>query len=64
MWGVMFARISLSSILAGVQRREMGLCEAASVGGLLGLSMGIIFAVFQMLGMALYLMEWLKILVR
>ena len=64
MCGVMFARVSLSSTLAGVQRREMGLCDAASVGGLLGFRIGMILAVFQMLGMELFVTEWLKMLVR
>lgn len=57
MCGVMFVRISLSSILTGVQRSEMGLYEAGSVGDLFGLSMGMIFAVFQVLGMMLCAME-------
>ena len=57
MWGLMFARMSLSSILTGVQRREIGLCEAASVGGFLGFRMGIILAVFQMWGIELFAME-------
>ena len=34
----------------GLQRREIGLYEAGSVGVLLGLKMGMILAVFQMLG--------------
>ena len=64
MCGLMLARMSLSSTLTGVQRREMGLCDDASVGGLLGFRMGMILAVFQILGMVLYVMEWLKMLVR
>ena len=35
----------------------MGLYEAGSVGDLFGLSMGMIFAVFQVLGMMLCAME-------
>ena len=57
MCGVMFVRISLSSILTGVQRSEIGLYEAGSVGGLFGLRIGIILAVFQVLGMMLCAME-------
>ena len=48
MCGLMLFRTSLSSILDGVQRSEIGLYEAGFVGSLLGLSMGIMFAVFQM----------------
>ena len=57
MCGLMLARMSLSSTLTGVQRREMGLCDAASVGGLLGFRIGMILAVFQILGMELFVME-------
>ena len=64
MCGLMCARMSLSRTLAGVQRSEMGLCDAASVGGLLGFRIGMILAVFQILGMELFVMEWLKMLVR
>ena len=53
MCGLMLARMSLSNTLTGVQRREMGLCDDASVGGLLGFRIGIILAVFQILGMVL-----------
>ena len=53
MCGVMFVRISLSSILTGLGRRDIGLYEAGSVGVLLGLSIGMIFAVFQRLGILL-----------
>ena len=59
----MLLRTSLSSIFEGLQRREIGRYEAGSVGDLLGLSMGITLAVFQMLGMVLCCMEWLKMLV-
>ena len=53
MWWLMLFRTSLSSILDGVQRSEMGLYEAGSVGGLLGLRIGTILAVFHMCGMLL-----------
>ena len=64
MCGVMFVRISLSSILTGLGRRDIGLYEAGSVGVLLGLSIGMILAVFQRLGMLLLLTEKLKMEVR
>ena len=51
MCGLMLFRTSLSSILDGVQRSEIGLYEGGFVGFLLGLKMGIMFAVFQMCGM-------------
>ena len=57
MSGVMLLRTSLSSILDGVQRREMGLYEAGSVGDLLGFRMGTILAVFHKWGMLLCCME-------
>ena len=53
----MLARISLSSILTGVHRSYMGLYEAGSVSGLLGLRMGTILDVFQVLGMMLCVTE-------
>ena len=64
MSSVMLLRTSLSSILDGVQRREIGLYEAGSVGGLFGFKMGTILAVFHMWGMLLCCMEWLKMSVR
>ena len=64
MCGVMFVRISLSSILTGLGRRDIGLYEAGSVGVLLGLSIGMILAVFQRLGILLLLTEKLKMEVR
>ena len=64
MYGLMTFRTSLSSILEGVQSNEMGLYDAGSVGGLLGLSMGMIFAIFHMLGKLLFWIEWLKMLVK
>ena len=53
MWCEMLLRTSLSSIFEGVQRSDIGLYEAGSVGDLLGLSIGSIFAVFHMWGMLL-----------
>ena len=44
---LMFLRNSLSIILDGVQRSEIGLYEAGSVRDLLSFGMGTIFDVFQ-----------------
>ena len=59
----MLFRTSLSSILDGLQRSEIGLYEAGSVGVFFVLRIGMILAVFQMLGMVLCIMEWLNRLV-
>ena len=64
MSSVMLLRTSLSSILDGVQSREIGLYEAGSVGVLLGFRIGIILASFHMLGMLLFVIEKLKMSVR
>ena len=64
MSGVMSCRTSLSSILEGLLSSEIGLYEVRSVGGLCGLSRGVILASFHMLGMQLFVMEWLNICVR
>ena len=56
--------ISLSRILEGVQSSEIGLYEVGSVGGLLGLRIGMIFAIFQMLGMLLVWTDRLNMSVR
>ena len=47
-----------------MQRSDIGLYEADSVGGLLGFSMGIILASFQMLGILLVVSERLNMSVR
>ena len=57
MCGEMWLRTSLSSILDGVQSREIGLYEDGSVGDLFGLRTGIILANFQMLGIVLCISE-------
>ena len=57
MCGVMCARTSLSSILDRVHRSDIGLYEAGSVGDLLGFRMGMILAIFQVLGIVLCCME-------
>ena len=57
MCGEMLSRTSLSSIFEGLQRSEMGLYEAGSVGFLLGFRIGIILASFHMLGMLLFMSE-------
>ena len=46
MCGEIWLRTSLSSILDGLQRKEMGLYEDGSVGGLFGLRMEITLANF------------------
>ena len=53
MCAVMLLRTSLSSIFEGLQRSDIGLYEAGSVGGLFGFSIGIIVASFQVLGIVL-----------
>lgn len=55
--GEMLFRTSLSSILEGLQSREIGLYEAGSVGDLFGLRMGTILANFQMFGILLCVSE-------
>ena len=62
--GVMLLSTSLSSILEGVQSNETGLKEEGSVGGFLGFRMGTILPNFQMCGIMLFVMEWLKMSVR
>ena len=57
MCGVMCARTSLSSILDRVHRSDIGLYEAGSVGDLFGFRMGMILAIFQVLGIVLCCME-------
>ena len=52
--GVMLLRTNLSSILEGVQSKEIGLYEVGSVGGLLGFRIGMILACFQVLGILLF----------
>ena len=42
----------VSSVLARVGRRAMGLYEIGSEGSLLGFGMGMIFACFQVWGMS------------
>ena len=46
----MLSKTSLSSIFEGLQRSDIGLLEAGSVGVLSGFIIGIILASFQMLG--------------
>jgi len=57
MCGVMFVRTSLSSILRGLHRREMGLEQAGSVGDLLGFKMVMVLPFLQMLGIELCTIE-------
>ena len=64
MWALILFRTSLSKILAGFGRREMGLYEAGSVGILVGFRMGMIFVYFQVLGIILCRMEKLKMSIR
>ena len=52
--GVIFVRTNLSSILKELQNSEIGLQEGGFVGVVLGLRMGTIQAVFQMLGKELF----------
>lgn len=49
----MLFKMSLSSILEGLLSNEIGLYEAASVGGLLGFRIGMILASFQVFGIVL-----------
>ena len=44
-----------SSILARGERRAMGLYDVCTLGSLFGLKMGLIFAIFQVVGMILVL---------
>jgi len=50
MYGVISLRMSLSKILDIVQRREIGLYDDASFGGLLGFKMGMMIGLFHMSG--------------
>ena len=62
--GEMLFRTNLSSILEGVESKEIGLYEVSSVGGLLGFRIGIILASFQVLGILLFCSEKLKMSVK
>ena len=53
-------RISLSRILIGFHKKEIGLYDQNSVGILLRLSMGEVLLLFQMCGVLFWTMVWLK----
>lgn len=57
MCGPTTERIRRSRIFTGVQRREMGLYDAGSVGDFFGLRKGTILAVFQREGIWLCVIE-------
>ena len=63
MYGVVLFRTNISSIFDALQRSDIGLYEAGSVGSLWVLRIGMIFTNFQMFGILLYFCEWLKMLV-
>lgn len=64
MEGFITLRTSLSRILEGFGRSEIGLYEAGCVGDLLGFRMGMILAIFQEFGIWLYVMDLLNMSVR
>ena len=64
MWFVMSGRIIFSRIFAIGESNEMGRKEGPNCGFLFGFGIGMIFAVFQIWGMVLVLIDRLYILVR
>ena len=64
MCGVIMLSIRRSIILDGVQSSVMGLCDAGSVGGLLGLGNVMMEPCFHMEGILQCDMLWLKMFVR
>ena len=64
MWFVISGRIIFSRVLAIGESNEMGRNDGPNCGFLFGLGIGMIFAVFQIWGMVLVLIERLYILVR
>ena len=55
-WGLIMVWMVDSSILARGERRAMGLYDVCVLGSLFGLRMGMILAIFQLVGMMLEFM--------